>query len=98
MYAGNASVVTFLMRFPVLIAPAIALGIVTTVPTLQPAPPLSPPPVVAVASPAPAVPTLKVLPPVESLCPPADRLTKKELAKLTTKERGQLKAKGCIKG
>jgi hypothetical protein len=39
-----------------------------------------------------------VLKPVETLCPPADKLTKAELNKLTPKQRGLLKVKGCIKG
>jgi hypothetical protein len=91
MYSGNSVVVNFLMRFPVLIPVAAAVGIATVVPKEVPPPP-PPAPIVA---PAPAPIVLK---PVETLCPPADKLTKAELAKLTPKERGVLKVRGCIKG
>lgn len=91
--AGNATVVNFLMRFPVLVPVAVAVGVATVVPKEAPPPP-APAPVV-VAAPAPAPVALK---PVEELCPPAEKLTKKELAKLTPRERGILKVRGCIKG
>jgi len=93
--AGNATVVNFLMRFPVLVPVAVAVGVATVIPKEVPPPP--PPAPVVVAAPAPA-PAPVVLKPVEPLCPPADKLTKAELAKLTPKDRGILKVRGCIKG
>lgn len=96
MYSGNAVVVNFLMRFPVLIPVAAALGIATVVPVE--APPAPVPVVAQVAPPVIVPPVPKVLPPVETLCPPKEKLTKAELAKLTPKERGVLTVRGCIKG
>lgn len=96
MYSGNATVVNFLMRFPEVIPVALAVGIITAAPAPVPAPPPAPAPVV-VAAPAPA-PAPVVAKPVETLCPPQAKLTKAELAKLTPKERGILKVRGCIKG
>jgi hypothetical protein len=108
MYSGNAVVVNFLMRFPVLIPIAVATGITAVVPAETPPPvpvpvvakgePASPPVTPPIARPLPDVPKQIVLKPVEPLCPPATKLTKAELNKLTPKERGLLKVKGCIKG
>jgi hypothetical protein len=96
MYSGNAVVVNLAMRFPWLVPVVAAVGVVVAIPKEVPPPP-QPVPVVAKATPVP-VPAPIVLKPVEALCPPADKLTKAELNKLTPKERGLLKVKGCIKG
>lgn len=97
MYTGNAVVVNLAMRFPWLIPVAAAVGIAVVAPPPAPPPPT---PVVVVAPPPTPVapPVAKVIPPVEKLCPPPELLTKAELAKLSKKQRNQLKAKGCIKG
>lgn len=94
MYAGNATVFNTIMRWPLLAIPAAVVVVAKTVPVEAPKAPPPPPP--AVVAPAP-VPAPKVVP-VETLCPPAAQLTKKELAKLTPRQRGELKVKGCIKG
>lgn len=94
MYSGNAVVVNLAMRFPWLVPVAAAVGLAVIVP--KEVPPLPPLPVVAKVPPAPAAPT--VLKPVEALCPPAEKLTKAEVNKLSPKERGLLTVKGCIKG
>lgn len=113
MYSGNSSVVNFLMRFPVLIPVAVAVPIVTAVlpkeappaPVVQApvvvAPPVAVPVPVAPPTPAPVIapaPTPRTLPPVEALCPPSNKLTPAELAKLSTRERATLAVRGCIKG
>lgn len=89
MYIGNSVVVNTLMRFPILIPAAVAAGVVVAA---QPEPVIPPP--VAIVAPAPPV----IRQPVEHLCPPAEYLTKKELAKRTPGERRALKTRGCIKG
>lgn len=103
---GNAVVVNFLMRFPALVPIAAAAGI-TTVAVKETSPPpvavieqkIEVPPLVpltVVEAPPPVV-IPRPAPPV-LVCPPADKLTKTELSKLTPRERGQLKVRGCIKG
>lgn len=100
---GNAVVVNLLMRFPVLVPVAAAVGI-STVALKQPeAPPPPPSPIVQKVGPAappvaPAtapVPTPRAAPiPLEAICPPVEKT-----AKLSAKEKQDLKAKGCkIKG
>lgn len=102
---GNAVVVNFLMRFPILIPVAAAVGISTVAINKEDTPPPAPPVVERVVeAPQPAPPVVVVpappprVEPPQLVCPPSDKLTKKELAKLTPKERGQLKVRGCIKG
>lgn len=96
MYAGNSTVVNTVMRWPLLAIPVAMVVVAKTAPE----PPVAPPPPVPVVVAAPAAPVKAVPPvlPVETLCPPANKLTKAELAKLTPKERGLLTVKGCIKG
>lgn len=91
--AGNAVVANFLMRFPVLIPVAAAVGITAVVqPVAPPPPPVVVEKKVEVAPPPPAV--LVVPKPVETLCPPVEKT-----AKLHAKEKQALKAKGCkVKG
>lgn len=94
---GNAVVVNFLMRFPVLIPVAAAVGI-STVALKQPeAPPPPPPPVVVKAEPVlpPPPPVVKPVPkpvpvPLEVVCPPVEKT-----AKLSKSEKKALKDKGC---
>ncbi len=87
---GNAVVVNFLMRFPVLIPVAAAAGIATAVtpPVEAPKPPVA---VVQKVEPAPVVVVPKAL---ETLCPPVEKTVH-----LSKKEKKVLIDKGCkIKG
>ena len=98
MYSGNAVVVNFLMRWPWLVAPAAAVGVIAILPEPKPAPPLPPVPIVVPApAPAPLPPLVaKKLPPppLEVLCPPIEKTVK-----LSKKEKKVLIDKGCkVKG
>lgn len=96
MYAGNASVVNLLMRFPALAPVAVAVGVVVVTPPSSP-----PPPTVAIIQPAPSIPVSTptlVIKPVETLCPPSTDLTRNKLKKLPPEEVARLKLKNCIKG
>ena len=96
MYSGNAVVVNFLMRWPVLIPVAVAVGVAAVIP--KPAPPApKPPPIihpVVVVPVAPVASAPIVLKPIETLCPPV-----KETRKLSKTAKKALRDKGCkVKG
>jgi hypothetical protein len=106
MYAGNATIVSCVMRWPVLIPFALGCAlIVENIPAPSPPPPVvpaySPPPepvtigVVKVPEiqPAPIPKIKKVLPPIESRCPNPDKI--KYLSKAA---KAQLREFGCIGG
>ena len=98
MYAGNATIITWLMRFPILVPAVVTVGIVTLVEQPPPDPPIVPPPAtIAVPEPITVVPHITPRP-VEILCPPIEELTRKALAKLPQAERNRLRAQGCVKG
>lgn len=104
---GNAVVVNFLMRFPILVPVAAAVGISTV--ALKPAEVVPPPPaivqkaevavtpaVVPPSAPVPAsAPTVKPAPvPLATICP-----TDEKTAKLSKKDKQELARRGCkIKG
>jgi|AntAceMinimDraft_11_1070367.scaffolds.fasta_scaffold77892_3 hypothetical protein len=95
---GNAVVVNFLMRFPVLVPIAAAVGISTV--AIKEIPPALPPPVIQkIEVPPPPVPVpqpvVKPTPkPLEFVCPP-----EKDTTGLSKKEKQNLRLKGCkIKG
>lgn len=93
---GNAMVVNFLMRWPVLVPVAAAVGITTAVvPQDEPPPPPPPPVVVKAPEPPPPPPAPVVVPkpvapkPLEVLCPPVNDTTKMSKAeKKTLRDRG----------
>ena len=100
MYSGNAVVVNFLMRFPVLIPVVAAAGIVTQVPPetiAKVVPPAIVQYVAPVLTPAPvpvAKPVKPVIPALETICPPYEKT-----AKLKKAEKAALKERGCkVKG
>lgn len=93
MYSGNSTVVNWLMRFPVLIPVAVAIGVVTTLPDPTP---LTPPVEVAKVEPPVVVPPPVVEQPklkmIDELCPP-------EGTKVSKKEKLALLGRGCkVKG
>jgi hypothetical protein len=97
MYSGNAVVVNIVMRWPWLVVPVAALGVITVVPPAKLAP-LLPEPVarIVLPPPPPIVPPIAKLkpPPLEDLCPPIEKTVK-----LSKKEKKVLIDKGCkVKG
>jgi hypothetical protein len=86
MYAGNATVVSILMRWPILIPVAISCAIITELPPVEPAPVppppvqiMPPPPIVPLPVPRPELvptplPPLKKPPPdIRTKCPPPEK-------------------------
>jgi hypothetical protein len=79
MYAGNATVVSILMRWPILIPLAISTAIITELPPAKPVPDVPPqaqifptPPGESASTP---LPPLKKLPPpdIRTKCPPPEK-------------------------
>lgn len=99
MYAGNATIATILMRWPWLVVPAAAIGIIAVIPEPKPAEPAPAPPAIVVEVPKlvplPPLVVKKVPPPpLEVLCPPVEKTVK-----LSKKEKKVLIDKGCkVKG
>jgi hypothetical protein len=97
MYSGNAVVVNIVMRWPWLVVPVAALGVISVVPPAK-LEPFLPAPIarIVLPPPPPLVPPLAKLkpPPLEELCPPIENTRK-----LSKKEKKVLINKGCkVKG
>jgi hypothetical protein len=81
MYAGNATVVSILMRWPILIPVAIGLTVIMVVPPAEPVP-VPPPPAQIFPTPpgesaSTPLPPLKKIPPpdIRTKCPPPEKTT-----------------------
>lgn len=86
---GNAVIVNLAMRWPILVpvAAASAITVVNIPPVAVPTPP-APVPVVMAAPPKPV--QVPVIPAIEVVCPPYDKVVK-----LSKKEKQELRHKGC---
>lgn len=102
MYAGNASVINFLMRWPVLI-PVAAAGVAVPLVVKEEAPPAPVVQETVITGPGVKIPEVLIVPPVvevaperpaprklEELCPPVA-----DTAKMSRADKAALRNRGC---